>query len=57
MPGITSQITDRKQDGMVNIRVGKFRFTLDKDSRDQIKKSPSQIKRDLDRQIQFKRRF
>ena len=52
-------MTDRKQDGMVNIRVGEFRLTFDirKDSRDQIKKSPSQIKRDLNRQIQFKRRF
>ena len=49
-------MTDRKQDVMVDIRVGDFNFVFDNRKNFIAKKhkSPSQIKRDIDRQVEFK---
>ena len=54
----TRQLIDKKQEVMVNIVVGGFTFSFDnKKNKEQKHKSPSQIKRNLDRQKEFERRF
>ena len=54
----TRQLIDKKQEVMVNIVVGGFTFSFDnKKHKEQKHKSPSQVKRNLDRQKEFERRF
>ena len=53
----TKQLTDRKQEVFVDIRIGNFKFTFDSKQTIQKHKSPSQIQRNIDRQSEFKRRF
>ena len=54
----TRQLIDKKEEVIVNIVVGGFTFSFDnKKNKEQKHKSPSQIKRNLDRQKEFERRF
>ena len=53
----TKQMTDRKQEVFVVIRIGDFKFTFDSRKNAQKHKSPSQLQRNFDRQTEFKGRF
>ena len=53
----TKQMTDRKQEVFVDIRIGDFKLTFDSRKNAQKHKSPSQLQRNFDRQTEFKRRF